>query len=68
MKVSLSAMRINAELNQRHVAKTVGIHPATLRKWEKGIVSPTFDQVMKLCNLYECTVDDLILSTKEVKT
>ncbi len=64
MKVSLAAMRINAELNQRYVAKAVGVDPATLRKWEKRIVSPTFDQIMKLCNLYGCTVDDLNLSTK----
>lgn len=64
MKVSLAAMRINAELNQRFVAKAVGVDPSTLRKWEKRIVSPTFDQIMKLCNLYGCTVDDLNLSTK----
>lgn len=66
MKISLAAMRANAELNQKHVAKAVGSHPATLRKWEKGIVSPTFDQTMKLCNLYGCTVDDLNFSTKSV--
>lgn len=66
MKVSLAAMRTNAELNQGHVSKAVGVHSATLRKWEKGIVSPTFDQVIKLCNLYGCTVDDLNLSTKYV--
>ena len=64
MKVSLAAMRINAELNQRCVAKAVGVDPSTLRKWEKRIVSPTFDQIMKLCKLYGCTVDDLNLSTK----
>lgn len=66
MKVSLAAMRANAELDQGHAAKAAGVHPATLRKWEKRIVSPTFDQVMKLCNLYGCTVDDLNLSTKSV--
>ena len=64
MKVSLAAMRINAELNQKYVAKAVGVDPATLRTWEKKTVSPTFDQIMKLCNLYGCTVDDLNLSTK----
>ena len=64
MKVSLAAMRINAGLTQRYVAKAIWADPATLRKWEKGIASPTFDQVMKLCNLYGCTVDDLNLSTK----
>ncbi len=64
MKVSLAAMRINAELNQKYVAKAVGVDPSTLRTWEKRTVSPTFDQIMKLCNLYGCTVDDLNLSTK----
>ena len=64
MRVSLAAMRANAEMNQNMVAKAVCVDVATLRKWEKRQTSPTYDQLMKLCEIYQCTLDDLNLSLK----
>lgn len=51
-KISLAAARVNAELTQEQVAKSIGVSKNTIFSWEKGISSPKADQVDMLCKLY----------------
>lgn len=68
MKVSIKALRVNANLNQKEAAKSLGIAPVTLIKWESNKTSPTVEQLVKMCNLYGCTVDDIFLPESLTKS
>lgn len=62
MQISLKAARVNAELTQSQVAKTLGISEATLIKWENGTTSPKAKQFESLCSLYKVPMDFISLS------
>lgn len=68
MKVSLKAMRVNANYNQKEVAEILGIAPITLIKWEANKTSPTALQLKQLCNLYSCSMDDIFLPDELAKS
>lgn len=68
MKVSLKAMRVNAEMNQKEVARYIGISPATLVSWENNYTAPDALQLAKLCLLYGCNMDDIFLPDKLAKS
>ena len=67
MKVSLKALRVNANLNQQQVAERLGIAKVTLVNWEANKTYPTLVQLSKLCELYSCTLDDIFLPDKLTK-
>lgn len=57
-KLSMKALRINAGLNQKDVAKALKVTPATICRWERGETSPTFEKLTQLAALYKCDVGD----------
>ena len=61
MVVSMKAMRVNRELTQREVAKKLGVARETLQKWEAGKTYPTAPQLVALCNIYGCKMEDIFL-------
>lgn len=63
MKISLKALRVNAGLNQKEAAKKLGISPVTLIKWENNETSPTGIQLLKICSIYQCGIDDIFYQT-----
>jgi len=68
MKVSLKALRVNANMNQKEVAKELNINPATLISWEANKTAPSVIQLNQLCRLYSCTMDDIFLPEKLAKS
>lgn len=64
MKVSLKAMRVNAELNQKQVAKALNVSPNTVVSWEMNKTYPDAFQLTQLCELYRCTTDDIFFAPK----
>ena len=68
MKVSLKALRVNANLNQESAAKKLGITKRTLQHWECGVTSPTAFQLNDLCRIYGCTLGDIFLPDKLAKS
>lgn len=68
MKISLKALRVNAGLNQKEAAKKLGISPVTLIKWENNETSPTGIQLLKICSIYQCGIDDIFLPDKLTKS
>lgn len=56
-KITLEAARVNAHLSQKAAAKSLGITPETLRRYETGKGSPTVDMVEKLSALYQFPQD-----------
>lgn len=68
MKVSLKALRVNAGMNQKEVAKSMGVAPNTLISWENNHTAPNAMQLSKLCSLYKCCMDDIFLPDKLAKS
>lgn len=47
-------------LSQETVAEEVGVSRQALAKWESGETIPDIEKCMKLANLYEVSLDDLV--------
>ena len=61
MKVSIKALRVNAELSQQEAADKIGVAPRTLQNWENGVTYPTAVQLVSICSVYNCTTADISL-------
>ncbi|MBD1864204.1 MULTISPECIES: helix-turn-helix transcriptional regulator [Trichocoleus] len=58
---TLRQLRLRQKLTQRKLGQLLGVTDTTVRNWEKGREEPklTFRQIKKLCQVLECTLDDL---------
>lgn len=61
MKVSLKAARVNAELTRKEVVKYLGFSIDTLKSIENGKREVKITELYILCDLYNCTIDDIFL-------
>ncbi len=68
MKVTIKALRVNADLSQQEAATALGITPRTLQNWESNITAPTAQQLVRICNVYGCTLNDIFLPSKLAKS
>ena len=68
MQVSLKAMRINSKLTQNDVAERVNVTVKTVQNWENNISTPDAIQFAKLCNIYQCSRDDIFLPDSLAKS
>lgn len=68
MKISLKALRVNANLNQAEAAKSLGITDKTLQNWESYTTFPDVGQLMGICRLYGCELNDIFLPDKLAKS
>jgi DNA-binding XRE family transcriptional regulator len=64
MKISLKALRVNADLSQSDAAKAIGITKRTLQKWETSTTFPDARQILKICEVYGCTMSDIFFAEK----
>lgn len=60
VKMTLEAARRNVKLTQKEAAERLGISNGTLCNWEKGVSFPDAQQIIKICDLYRVSYDDLI--------
>lgn len=63
MKVSLKALRANRNLTLTTASKELGVARNTLLKWEKNITYPTAKQLIRICEVYGCRIEDIFLPT-----
>lgn len=54
------AARTNAGLSQGKVARELGITDAAVSMWENGKTRPRAALLVKLAELYHCSVDELL--------
>ncbi len=64
MKVTIKALRVNANLSLTEAAEKLHITSRTLQNWESNITSPTAVQLVNICGVYGCTLDDISLPEK----
>lgn len=65
MAISLKAARVNANLTQDDVAKTLSISKNTIINYEKYTSKPSVERAKELAELYGMSVDDIIWSASE---
>lgn len=59
MRVSLEAMRVHRKMTQEAVASALNVTKKTVSRWENGVTRPNVDMVEPICNLYQCSYDDI---------
>ena len=59
MKISLKAVRVNADLTQQEVTDKLGISKHTIINWERGRTKPKHHTLIVLSMLYNIDIDNL---------
>lgn len=62
----LQIARQRKDLLQKKVAKILGINPGTLSNYEAGKREPDNETLIKLCNLYDVSVEYVLNGTDQV--
>lgn len=57
---AFAAARENAGLSQHEVARRLGINQATVSYWESGKTTPRGTLLVKVADLYCCSIDKLM--------
>lgn len=67
---NLQVLRAARRMTQEQLAMLVGVSRQAISKWESGKAYPEMDKLLILCDLFDVTLDDLVLGdvTRERKT
>lgn len=57
---NFKSLRKNAGLTQQQVADALGIDRSAIAHYEKGDSKPTFENILKICKMFEITLEELI--------
>ena len=61
MKISLKALRVNADMTQAEAAKELQVTEKTIQNWEAYKTFPSAGQLVSVCRVYSCSLDDIYL-------
>lgn len=61
----ISEIRKQKGYSQKYVAKAVGVSQNALCQYEKGKRKPSPELLIKLADLFNCTIDELIRGGKQ---
>lgn len=67
-KLKMKALRVNAGLSQGDAAKALNVSPKTLQNWENYITFPSALQLVEMCRLYGCNLNDIFLPSTLAKS
>lgn len=67
MKISLKAARVNANMTQEAAAKSIDVHRQSIMAWENGDTPIKTAQLMALCQVYNVSIDNIVLPEKSTK-
>ena len=57
--LKLKEMRIKSRLSQREVANLLDMAQPHYCRWEQGKMFPNAKQIIKLCDIFKCSPNDL---------
>lgn len=57
---SIKIKREKMRLSQEDVAEKIGVSRFTIINWESGKREPKLSELIKLANLFGCTIDELV--------
>lgn len=52
-------LRINAGLTQKNLADMLYVTYQAVSRWEKGDTEPSFDTLKKMCEVFNCSLDEI---------
>jgi transcriptional regulator with XRE-family HTH domain len=56
----LIVLRKKNGLSQEELAEKLGVSRQSVSKWESNNTYPETDKIVQICNLFDCSMDDLI--------
>lgn len=59
----LIQLRKKNGMNQEELAEKLGVSRQSVSKWESNNAYPETDKIVQICNIFNCTMDDLINDT-----
>ena len=57
---NLKEIRERSGYTQRQVADRLGVTPAAISKWERNTNEPNMGQITKMCDMFRCSIADLV--------
>jgi len=57
--IQLKELRKHAGLTQGRLGDIIGVKQSTVSSWEVGASTPPVGMLIKLANLFDCTIDRL---------
>lgn len=60
MKNRLQELMQKKGFNNYQLSKALNVAPSTITRWVNGSIVPRYDQLMRLCDLLECSTDDVL--------
>ncbi len=58
---NLKSLRLSKKLTQTQLAKLLNVDQRTISAWEKSICEPSYQNLAKLCEIFDETFDGLLL-------
>lgn len=52
--------RVRAGMTQDEAAELLGVSRITVYSWERGTYKPSADMLLKISEVYRCTIDELL--------
>lgn len=59
-KPAYKSVREDKGLTIKDAAAMLGVAPATLSRWERGITKPRLTPLFRMCDIYGVTVSELV--------
>ena len=56
----IASFRKKLKISQSELAKSIGVTQQTISAYEKGIRQPPIDVLLKLSEIFNCTIDELV--------
>lgn len=57
---NLQHLRASRNMTQEQLAMLVGVSRQSVTKWEAERAHPEMDKLLKLCQIFDCSLDDLV--------
>ena len=65
MKTNIASERVKMGLSQERLGNRLGVSRDVVKSWETGTSVPRADVIIKLADLFGCTVDYLLARTEQ---
>lgn len=62
---SIKVFRKKAGLSQIKLAEILQVQPNTIWRWERGERIPHWNDIQRMCELFNCTADELMSSPED---
>ena len=60
-RTNVQYLRSQRNMTQEQLAMLVGVSRQAVSKWESDKAYPEMDKLLAICDLFGCTLDDLVL-------